>query len=63
MPTRKPTVAATEPERGEPWERLELLVPASWKRWLREAATARAMSVGDLVRQCIRALMIQRHEQ
>lgn len=62
MPPRKDAVSSPPETRVDPWERLELLVPRSWKRWLEEAATARAMSVGALVRQCIRALMITRHE-
>lgn len=37
-------------------------VPPDWKRWLEEAATARGLSVAALVRQCIRALMITRHD-
>lgn len=62
MPTRKPPVPAPDASRVEPWVRLELLVPAPWKRWLEEAAKVRAISVGALVRQCIRDLMIRRHE-
>ena len=62
MPARKPAVSTPEPARVEPWVRLELLVPAPWKRWLEEAAKVRAISVGALVRQCIRDLMIRRHD-
>ena len=42
---------------------LHFQLPRSWKRWLEEAAQARAMSVGALVRQCIRDLMIRRREE
>lgn len=43
------------------WVRLEILIPRTWKAWLVEASQARAMTVSDLVRQCIRGLMIERH--
>jgi predicted HicB family RNase H-like nuclease len=42
---------------------LRVKVPPEWKRWLEEAAAARAMSVAALVRQCIRGLMIARHDE
>jgi hypothetical protein len=62
MPTRNTPVPVPDATRVEPWVRLELLVPAPWKRWLEEAAKVRAISVGALVRQCIRDLMIRRHD-
>ena len=64
MPPRNPAVTVTDslPAEPESWVRLELLVPPAWKRWLEEAAAARAISVAALVRQCIRDLMIRRHD-
>jgi hypothetical protein len=47
---------------AEPWPVLKVPVPPEWKRWLQDAADARAIPVAALVRLCIRALMIQRHE-
>ena len=47
----------------ERWPVVKVPVPPAWKRWLEEAAEARALSVAALVRQCIRALMITRHDQ
>jgi len=47
---------------SEHWPILRVRVPPDWKRWLEDAAAARALSVAALVRQCIRALMISRHE-
>lgn len=37
-------------------------MPAAWKQWLEEAAAARAMSMSDLIRQCIRELMTRLRE-
>lgn len=47
----------------EAWPKLVVRVPPSWKVWLEEAAAARALTVAALVRQCIRGLMITRHDQ
>lgn len=58
-------IPADVPERApevEAWPILRVRVPPDWKRWLEEAADARAIPVAALVRLCIRALMIQRHE-
>lgn len=45
------------------WPIIPVRVPPEWKVWLQEAASARGLSVAALVRQCIRSLMITRHEQ
>lgn len=50
------------PVEDDRWPLVRVRVPPAWKVWLEEAAAARAMSVADLVRQCIRALMITRHD-
>lgn len=44
------------------WPVLRVRVPPQWKVWLEDAASVRALSVAALVRQCIRALMVTRHE-
>jgi len=46
----------------DPMVELRVHVPRSWKHWLEGAAEARALSVGALVRQCIRDLMIRVRE-
>ena len=62
---------SSRPERGESaadvpespkWPIIAVRVPPEWKAWLEEAAQARALTVAALVRQCIRNLMITRHE-
>lgn len=62
-----PTPPKTEPVAAtnvvEPWVELRVKVPADWKRWLEQAAHARALSVAALVRQCVRELMLQRHDR
>lgn len=60
MPPRENPVTVPSVARGDQMVRLELQIPASWKRWLEEAARARALSVGAIVRLCIRDLMLQR---
>jgi hypothetical protein len=56
-------IPASAPElESERWPLLRVRVPPDWKRWLEEAADARALSVAALVRQCIRTLMIARHD-
>jgi hypothetical protein len=47
---------------NEPWVRITVSIPPAWKRWLDEAAAVRGLSVAALVRQCIRGLMVTRHE-
>lgn len=58
MSPRKTTVGSPE----DPWERLELDIPGSWKRELEKLAQARALSVAALVRQLIRELILRRHD-
>jgi len=55
-----PDPPSAPPVASERWPVVKVPVPPEWKRWLEEAAAARALSVAALVRQCIRALMIQR---
>lgn len=66
MPRTRPepaTVPPAAPEtESEAWPVLRVRVPPTWKRWLEEAAEARALPVAALVRQCIRDLMIRRHD-
>lgn len=50
------------PRPSDRWPTLKVPVPPEWKQWLEEAAQARALSVAALVRQCIRALMVTRHD-
>lgn len=57
----KPPAAPPEGSPGEPWVPIRFKVPASWKRWLQEAADHRALTVSALVRQLIRNLMLERH--
>jgi hypothetical protein len=56
----EPTPSVSHESPG--WPLLQVRVPPEWKIWLEEAAQARALSVAALVRQCIRVLMIARHE-
>lgn len=44
------------------WAELHVRVPRQWLTWLREAAEARGLPVAGVVRQCIRELMITRHD-
>jgi hypothetical protein len=44
------------------WPIITVRVPQEWKTWLEEAAEARALTVAALVRQCIRSLMVTRHD-
>lgn len=61
--TRQEPARDSERERElSAWPILRVRVPREWKVWLEEAADARALSVAALVRQCIRSLMITRHE-
>ncbi len=64
MPSARRDPAAVPPEIPESplWPKIVVRVPPEWKRWLEEAAEARALTVAALVRQCIRSLMITRHE-
>ena len=64
MPEARPIPADAPVEAPEPehWPILRVRVPPAWKTWLEEAAAARALPVAALVRQCIRALMITRHD-
>lgn len=64
VPAKVPVAApeAAPPVESEAWPVLRVRVPPDWKRWLEQAADARALTVAALVRQCIRSLMIQRHE-
>lgn len=41
---------------------IKLLVPIAWRTWLDEAAKVRGLSRAALVRQCIRGLMVARHD-
>ena len=61
--TPDPPLTPLDAPEAPHWPRIVVKVPPEWKRWLEEAAAARALSVSALVRQCIRALMITRHEQ
>jgi hypothetical protein len=63
MPNARPVPAEVPPGLPEnpEWPKLVVRVPPDWKRWLEQAAEARALPVAALVRQCIRALMIERH--
>jgi hypothetical protein len=47
---------------SERWVELRIKVPSLWRDWLREVAEARALSVSAIVRQCIRDLMVRRHD-
>lgn len=58
----RPVSAASPPRASELWPVLAVRVPPDWKRWLEEAARVRGLSVAALVRQCIRDLMIRRHD-
>ena len=62
MPRANADPPAAPPVVSERWPVVRVPVPPSWKLWLEEAAEARALSVAALVRQCIRGLMISRHE-
>jgi hypothetical protein len=64
MPSTRDEPAGVPPDSPESslWPKIVVRVPPSWKVWLEEAAEARALTVAALVRQCIRALMITRHE-
>lgn len=64
MPRTRQEPAPDSPDapEDERWPILRVRVPPEWKRWLEEAAAARALPVAALVRQCIRALMITRHD-
>jgi predicted HicB family RNase H-like nuclease len=62
MPRQRPAVVPPTSRASEVWPVLAVRVPADWKRWLEEAAGARGLSVAALVRQCIRELMIRRHD-
>lgn len=57
-PQTSPEPAAVS---GRHTAELRIRVPVDWKRWLEEAALVRGLSVSALVRQCIRGLMIERH--
>lgn len=57
-----PAAAELELEPSPRWPVLKVPVPPEWKTWLEDAAAARALPVAALVRQCIRALMIRRHD-
>lgn len=65
MPSAHEEPATVPPDIPESphWPKIVVRVPPEWKRWLEEAAEARALSVAALVRQLIRGLMIERHNQ
>ena len=46
--------------RGGSWVTIKFKVPPDWKRWLDEAAQARATTVSEICRQLIRQLMLGR---
>lgn len=56
-----PAVVPPDLPESPKWPKIVVRVPPDWKRWLEEAADARALTVAALIRQCIRALMIERH--
>ena len=58
-----PVEGSNEAPEAAHWPILRVRVPPEWKIWLEEAAAARGLAVAQLVRQCIRNLMITRHEQ
>ncbi len=62
MPKATPDPSPALPAAVERWPVIKVPVPPEWKRWLEEAAGARAIPVAALVRLCIRDLMIRRHE-